>query len=130
LEAQAGHPAEDVGIAAQLIGITHFGMSGSEPGEELANGPAVVTVGARTERDSEGVDGAAEGGGVSGQPKRPIRRPVKHTRRLIAPLTNHLRVHRVWREVNFSSHAIARRSMKTRAKKPGSSSQRQCLFGE
>jgi hypothetical protein len=63
LGAQAGHPAEDVGIAAQLIGRTHFGMSGSEPGEELADGSAVVTVGARTERDSERVDGAAEGRG-------------------------------------------------------------------
>ena len=51
-------------VAAQLIGRTDFRISGSEPGKELADGPAILTDGARTEGNREGVDGAAEGRGA------------------------------------------------------------------
>ena len=60
LRAQASHPAEDVGIAAQLIERAHLGMNGSEVSQELADGAAVVTSRVRMERGAQGIDGAVQ----------------------------------------------------------------------
>ena len=62
LRAQARHPAEEVWIAAQLIERAHLRMNGSEVGQELADGAAVVTSGVRIQRGAEGIDSAVQDG--------------------------------------------------------------------
>ena len=63
LRAQAGHPAEEVGLTAQLIEGVHRRVSGAEIAQEVAHGPAVVANGVRAERRAEGIDRAVEDGG-------------------------------------------------------------------
>ena len=41
----------------------HLGVSGTEIAEEVAHGPAVVTMAFRTERGADRIDGALEDGG-------------------------------------------------------------------
>ena len=60
LRAQGGHPAEEVWIAAQLIERANLGMSGTEVGQELADGAAVVTSRFRIQCGAEGIDSAAQ----------------------------------------------------------------------
>jgi len=60
--AQAGHPAEEVGLAAQLVEGVHLRVMGAEIAEEVADGPAVVLNGVGAERRSEGIDRAVEDG--------------------------------------------------------------------
>src|SRR5213594_4015509 len=43
LRVQAGHPAEDVGLPAQLVEAIHLGVMGAEVAEEVASRPMVVT---------------------------------------------------------------------------------------
>ena len=62
LRAQAIHPAEEVGIAAQLIDRAHFRMNGCEVSQELADGAAVVTSRFRIQRGAEGIDSAVQDG--------------------------------------------------------------------
>jgi hypothetical protein len=62
LRAQTGHPAEDVGLTAQLVQALHFGMIGSEIAEEVAGSPTVVTSRLRTERNTEGINRTVEEG--------------------------------------------------------------------
>jgi len=60
--AQAGHPAEEVGLPAQLVQRVHLRVMGAEIAEEVADGPAVVLNGVGAERRSEGIDRAVEDG--------------------------------------------------------------------
>ena len=61
LGAQMGHPAEDVGIAAQLRERPDLGMMAAEIDQEVADGPAVVASRVGIERGAERLDGAVEG---------------------------------------------------------------------
>jgi len=60
LGAQTGHPAEEVGLPAQLVQGVHRGVSGAEIAQEVADGAAVVTSGVGAERRAEGIDRAVE----------------------------------------------------------------------
>jgi hypothetical protein len=62
LAAQAGHPAEEVGLASQLLEGVHLGVSGAEIAEEVADGAAVVTIAFGAECRAERIDGAVEDG--------------------------------------------------------------------
>ena len=55
-----GHPAEDVGFAAQLVQALHLRMISAEIAQEISGGPTVVTSGVGTECYAEGIDGAVE----------------------------------------------------------------------
>jgi hypothetical protein len=63
LGAQAGHPAEEVGLAAELLESLHVGMSSAEIAEEVTHDPTVVTMALGAERHAERIDGAVEDGG-------------------------------------------------------------------
>src|SRR2546422_4642703 len=60
LRAQAAHPAEDVGLTAQLIEAIHLGVIGAEIAEEVARSPMVVTDGCGAERSAERIHSAGE----------------------------------------------------------------------
>ncbi|MGH9400757.1 MAG: hypothetical protein ACRD2P_01470 [Terriglobia bacterium] len=60
LRAQAGHPAEEMGLTAQLVQGVHLGVIGAEMTQKVADGPAVMTSGVGTERSAEGIDSALE----------------------------------------------------------------------
>jgi hypothetical protein len=57
------HPAEEVGIPSQLLEGVYLRVGGTEIAEEVAHGPAVVTMAFRTERRADRIDGAVEEGG-------------------------------------------------------------------
>ena len=54
--------AQEVGLPAQLIEGVHLRVSGAEIAEEVADGPAVVTIAFQAERRAERIDGAVEDG--------------------------------------------------------------------
>jgi glycerol-3-phosphate dehydrogenase len=52
-----GHPAEQVGLPSELLERGHFGVSGAQISEEVAqHDPAVVTPAFGTERCTDGID--------------------------------------------------------------------------
>jgi hypothetical protein len=60
LRVQARHPAEDVGLTAQLVQTLHLGMSSAEIAQEVADGSAVLTNGFIAECDAERIDSVVE----------------------------------------------------------------------
>jgi len=60
LRTQTGHPAEDVGFAAQLVQALHLRMICTEIAQEIADRAAVMTSRLGTERNTEGIDRAIE----------------------------------------------------------------------
>jgi hypothetical protein len=60
LRAEAGHPAEDVWLTAQLLEGVHLGMIGAQIVQEVAGGPTVVTSSVGMERSAEGIDSLVE----------------------------------------------------------------------
>ena len=58
LRAQMGHPAEQVGIAAQLLEGVHLGVGGAEIAEEVTHHPTVVTTAFEAQPRAERIDGA------------------------------------------------------------------------
>ena len=60
LRAEAGHPAQEVGLTAQLVQAVHLGVFGAEIAQEVASSPTVVTSGFGTECSAEGIDSAVE----------------------------------------------------------------------
>jgi hypothetical protein len=63
LRVQTGHPAEEMGLTAQLIERVHRRVSGPKIAQEVVYGPAVVANGVRAERCTEGINRAIEDGG-------------------------------------------------------------------
>jgi hypothetical protein len=60
LRVQTGHPAEEMGLTAQLIEGVHRRVSSAEIAQEVAHGSAVVAKGVRVERRVEGIDRVVE----------------------------------------------------------------------
>ena len=60
LRTHARHPAEDVGITAQLVQARDLGVSCGEIAEEVTHGSVVVTSGSGTECSTEGINSSLE----------------------------------------------------------------------
>ena len=58
---QVRHPAQDVGLTAQLLQAVHARVMGAEIAQEVANCPTIVTSGVGTECNAKGIDCAVEG---------------------------------------------------------------------
>ena len=60
MRAQAGQPAENVWITAQLMETANFGIVGAEIGQEVACGATVVTNRVRVKCGADGVNRTSE----------------------------------------------------------------------